>query len=171
MDKPHVHQPIIALVPTYMLIPIYQLMYLEVLLTDNQMDNKLETHLEEVHPKEIHLEDHHFIHMLDHMDGQHLNHACLYHHGINNCCVTCTKTNNETTIQKLQYPTYVKDTNHDAHIKVFKKAIKANGETMEANFNNLFGFTPKDSIFKWGEIFVQNHPNCTFEELEQAFCK
>jgi hypothetical protein len=54
---------------------------------------------------------------------------------------------------------------------VFKKAIKANGETMEANFNNLFDFTPKDNISKWGEIFVQNHPNCTFEELEQAFCK
>jgi hypothetical protein len=42
---------------------------------------------------------------------------------------------------------------------------------MEANIINLFGFTFKDSIFKWGENFVQDHPNCTFEELEQAFCK
>jgi hypothetical protein len=25
--------------------------------------------------------------------------------------------------QKSQYPTYVKDTNHDAHIQVFKKEI------------------------------------------------
>jgi septin family protein len=54
---------------------------------------------------------------------------------------------------------------------MFKKAIKANGETMEANIINLFCFTFKDNIFKWGEIFVQNHPNCTFEELEQAFYK
>jgi hypothetical protein len=54
---------------------------------------------------------------------------------------------------------------------VFKKAIKANGETMEANIINMFGFTPKDSIFKWGNFFVQNHPNCIFEELEQTFCK
>jgi hypothetical protein len=54
---------------------------------------------------------------------------------------------------------------------VFKKAIKANGETMEANIINMFGFTLKDSIFEWGENFVQDHPSCTFEKLEQAFCK
>jgi len=35
----------------------------------------------------------------------------------------------------------MKKTNHDVHIKVFKKTIKANGETMEANIINLFGFT------------------------------
>jgi hypothetical protein len=65
----------------------------------------------------------------------------------------------------------VKDTNHNAHIKVFKKAIKANGETMEVEIINLFGFTLQDNISKWGENFVQDHPNCTFDELEQAFCK
>ncbi len=43
--------------------------------------------------------------------------------------------------QKFQYPTYVKDTDLDAHIKVFKKAIRANGETMEIDIINLFGFT------------------------------
>ncbi len=42
---------------------------------------------------------------------------------------------------KLQYPTYVKDTNLDAHIRMSKKAIKANGEIVEANIINLFGFT------------------------------
>jgi hypothetical protein len=73
--------------------------------------------------------------------------------------------------KKLQYPTYVKDTNLDVHIKVFKKAIKANCETMEANIINLFGFTLKDSISKWGENDVQDHLNYTFEEVEQAFCK
>jgi hypothetical protein len=73
--------------------------------------------------------------------------------------------------KKLQYPTYVKDTNPDAHIRVFKKAIKANGETMEANIINLFGFTFKNNIFEWGENYVQDHPNYIFEELEQAFCK
>jgi hypothetical protein len=49
--------------------------------------------------------------------------------------------------KKLQYPTYVKDTNPDAHIGVFKKAIKANGETMEVNIINLFGFNFRDNIF------------------------
>jgi hypothetical protein len=72
---------------------------------------------------------------------------------------------------KLQYPTHVKDTNHDVYIKVFKKAIKANGETTEVNIINLFGFILKDNISKWGKNYVQNHPNCTFEELEQTFCK
>jgi hypothetical protein len=42
---------------------------------------------------------------------------------------------------KLQYPTYVKYINLDAHIRVFKKAIKVNGETVETNIINLFGFT------------------------------
>jgi len=72
---------------------------------------------------------------------------------------------------KLQYPTYVKDTDLDVHIRVFKKAIKANGETMEANIINLFGFILKDNISGWGENYVQNHPNCTFQKLEQTFCK
>jgi hypothetical protein len=36
---------------------------------------------------------------------------------------------------------------------------------------NLFSFIFKDNISEWGENFVQDHPNCTFEELEQAFCK
>jgi hypothetical protein len=28
-----------------------------------------------------------------------------------------------------------------------------------------------NNISKWSQNFVQNHPNCTFEELEQAFGK
>ncbi len=35
----------------------------------------------------------------------------------------------------------MKNTNHDAHIKIFKKTIKANGKTMKVNIINLFGFT------------------------------
>jgi hypothetical protein len=60
----------------------------------------------------------------------------------------------------------MKDINPDAHIKVFKKTIKANGETVEVNIINLFGFTLRCNISKWGEKFVQDHPNCTFDELE-----
>jgi hypothetical protein len=73
--------------------------------------------------------------------------------------------------KKLQYPTYVKDTDSDAHIRVLKKAIKANGETMEVDIINLFGFTFNNNIFEQGKIFIQDHPNCTLEELEQAYCK
>jgi hypothetical protein len=42
---------------------------------------------------------------------------------------------------------------------------------VEVDIINLFGFTLKDNISKWGKNYVQDHPNCTFEELEQTFCK
>jgi hypothetical protein len=35
----------------------------------------------------------------------------------------------------------MKDIDHDVHIKVFKKAIRANGETVEVDIIILFGFT------------------------------
>jgi len=39
--------------------------------------------------------------------------------------------------KKLQYPTFVKDTNFDVHIKVFKKVIRAKKETVEVDIINL----------------------------------
>jgi len=65
----------------------------------------------------------------------------------------------------------MKDIDPNVHIRIFKKVIKANGETKEANIINLFGFTLQDTISKRGENFVQDHLNYTFDELEQIFCK
>ncbi len=45
----------------------------------------------------------------------------------------------ELPYKKLQYPTYVKDTDPNVHIIVFKKAIKANDEIVEFDIINLFG--------------------------------
>ncbi len=73
--------------------------------------------------------------------------------------------------KKLQYPTYVKDDDPNVHIRIFENIIKANGETIEANIINRFGFTFKDNISKWGENYIPNHPNCIFEKLKQTFCK
>ncbi len=73
--------------------------------------------------------------------------------------------------KKLQYPTYAKDTNTNAHVKICKKAIKVDVETMENDIINMFGFTLNDNLSKWGENYVPNHPNYFFEELEQAICK
>jgi hypothetical protein len=67
--------------------------------------------------------------------------------------------------KKLQYPTYVKDIDLDVHIRVFKKAIKVNGETVKVDIINMFGFTFKDNIYEWGENYVQDHLNYNFEEL------
>jgi sugar phosphate permease len=80
-----------------------------------------------------------------------------------------TKPTTKLPYMKLQYPTYVKDTNSNAHIRIFKKAIKTNGEIMEVDIINLFGFIFRDNIFEWGKNYVQNHPNYIFEEPE--FCK
>jgi hypothetical protein len=57
-----------------------------------------------------------------------------------------SKLTSKLPYQKFQYPTYMKVTNLDGHIIVFKKIIKVNGETMEANIINLFGFTLQDNI-------------------------
>jgi hypothetical protein len=43
------------------------------------------------------------------------------------------KPTNKLPYRKLQYLTYVMDINPNAHIKVFKKAIKANAETMDVD--------------------------------------
>ncbi len=71
---------------------------------------------------------------------------------------------NKLSYQKLQYPTYVKDIDLDVHIKVFKKIIIVNGEIVEANIINMFGFTLWNCISEWGKNFVQNHPNCISEK-------
>jgi hypothetical protein len=82
------------------------------------------------------------------------------------------KPTNKFPYQKLQNIRYVKNIDHDAHNRVFKKASKANGKTMElVDIINLLGFTLLNNILEWGENFVQDYPNSTFEELEQTFCK
>jgi hypothetical protein len=63
----------------------------------------------------------------------------------------------------------MKDIEFHVYIGVLKNTIKANGETVEANIINLFGFTLQNSILEWGKKFLQDHPNCTFEEMEQTF--
>jgi len=39
-------------------------------------------------------------------------------------------------------------------------------EIVEANIINLFGFTLQYNNSKWGENFIQDHFNYTFDELE-----
>jgi hypothetical protein len=45
------------------------------------------------------------------------------------------------------------------------------GRLRKADIVNLFGFILQDNISKWRENFVQDHPNYTFEKLEQVFYK
>jgi hypothetical protein len=43
---------------------------------------------------------------------------------------------NKLPQQKLQYPTYLKDTNPNTHIRIFKKTIRV----VEADIINMFSF-------------------------------
>jgi hypothetical protein len=47
----------------------------------------------------------------------------------------------------FNYPKYVKDSNPNVHVRVFKVAIRANGETKDAEIVILFGFTFRDIMF------------------------
>jgi hypothetical protein len=45
----------------------------------------------------------------------------------------------------LKYLEYKKNNNLDAHVWVFKAAIKVNGETIDEKITNLFNFMLKDN--------------------------
>jgi hypothetical protein len=59
----------------------------------------------------------------------------------------------------------------DVHVRIFHKAIHANGEKNDVDIINLFCFTICNAIFVWGENFMKAHPICRFEALEVTFCK
>jgi hypothetical protein len=65
--------------------------------------------------------------------------------------------------KKLQYPTYVKDTNSDVHIRMFKKTIKANGETIEFDIINM--------LVSLSGILSFNGEKTTFKTIQIALLK
>ncbi len=46
----------------------------------------------------------------------------------------------------LNYPEYVKDFDPDVHVRVFKVAIRVNGEIEDVEIVNMFSFTLKDIV-------------------------
>jgi hypothetical protein len=73
-------------------------------------------------------------------------------------------------IQKsLSYPIYKAGTNLDAHVRVFRKAINANGEKDDANIINLFCFTLHDTILEWGDNFFCGVGKCFLETIKKSF--
>ncbi len=131
------------------------------------MEDNLETHLEGIHSKEIRLEDHLLIHLFRSFGWPTLDPCMFIPPWYQPPIVQLVpKLTTKLPYKKLEYPTYVKDTDSDAHVIVVKKVIKVNGEMVEVNIINMFGFALRDSIFEWGKNYVQDHPNCTFEELE-----
>ncbi len=92
--------------------------------------------------------------MSDHLDGQHLTHACSYHHGIHYLLHNLYQNQQLSSIQEVVISNLCQKIDPNVHIRIFKKTIKHNGETKEVNIINLFGFTLRLNIYEWGEIFV-----------------
>lgn len=96
-------------------------------------------------------------HVGSNKSNQHLIHACLCHHGFHQLLHNMYESKQPNyPYKKLQYLTYVKDIDSTAHIKVWKKAIKDYGETMEVDIINMFSFTFKNSIFEWNKLFPRS---------------
>jgi len=71
----------------------------------------------------------------------------------------------------LNYPEYVKDFDPDAHVTIFKTAIRTNGETKDAKIINPFSFTFKDIMFDWCNNYIEDYLYYTFVELQLVFYK
>jgi hypothetical protein len=59
------------------------------------------------------------------------------------------------TRKHLPYSIYVKDVDLDVHIRIFKKAIKENGEIINDDIINLFRLTLKDNFFNGEKNFYR----------------
>ncbi len=59
----------------------------------------------------------------------------------------------------------MKDFDPNAHVKVFKVAIKTNVEIKNAEIVNIFSFTFKDTISDWCNNYIGNYPEYTFAKL------
>ncbi len=57
---------------------------------------------------------------------------------------------------------YVKDSNPNVHVKIFKTTIRANNETDDEKFVSLFCFTLIDIMFNWCNNYMGNYPNYIF---------
>jgi hypothetical protein len=64
--------------------------------------------------------------------------------------------------RQLNYPKYVKDSNPNAHVKIFKATIKANSETNDGEIINLFSFTFRNIMSDWCNNYIGNYLDCIF---------
>jgi hypothetical protein len=71
----------------------------------------------------------------------------------------------------FNYPEYVKDSDPYAHVRIFKAAIRVNGEIKDAKIINPFSFTFKDIMFDWCNNYIEDYLDYTFAELQLAFYK
>jgi hypothetical protein len=71
----------------------------------------------------------------------------------------------------LNYLKYTKKIGPNAHMHVFKQAIKVNDVTQMGTKIAYFQWMLQDMMSTWGDTIVNSHLDCTFNEFAQAFCK
>ncbi len=69
----------------------------------------------------------------------------------------------------LNYFEHTKNSNQDAHLRIFKAVIKANGETIDEEITNMFNFTLKDNASNWCNSYMKVYLNCRFVDLKHVF--
>jgi hypothetical protein len=69
----------------------------------------------------------------------------------------------------LNYPKYIKNSNPNAHVHVFKQAININNVTQEGTKIAYFQWTLWHMTLFGGDNFVNNHLDSTFGEFAQVF--
>jgi hypothetical protein len=67
----------------------------------------------------------------------------------------------------LNYLEYVKDVDPNAHVRVFKVAIRTN----DVEIVNLFNFTFKNNVSNWCNNYIEDYLDSTFVELQLTFYK
>lgn len=102
----------------------------------------------------------------------HIQHGILIFHVVSNTSIqVAVEKFDHRTRKSLPYPLYEKDVEPYAHIEVSKCIIISNEKINDYNIVNLFRSVFKNIVFEWGEIFVKDHPCCTFAKIQQIFYK
>jgi len=111
--------------PLYMLLLVYRFIYLRVLITNHQMEDDMEIHLKEVHLEEIHWKSHPFNPPIGSFGWLAPNPRMFIPPWYQPLVVQpISKPTTKLPYKKLQYPTYVKDTNPYVHIKYSRRPLK-----------------------------------------------
>ena len=71
----------------------------------------------------------------------------------------------------VAYQLYEENSDPDAHVIAFERALRANGETDGEEIINLFGTTLRKAPQKWHDKFLRATPHSTWPELKAAFCR
>jgi len=71
----------------------------------------------------------------------------------------------------LKYPYYKKNTNPNAHVRIFEAIVRANRKTSKEYIVNVFNYILKEMILNWCHNYMLEFLDCIIFKLIQTFCK